>query len=212
MFLSELAHHPPAQAYISSRKWLTTIVPPILISIALFLCSYPQDRPEWSAWSKVMADFAPWLFPYEADVPRFYTALGIELFTLGVQLSDVTKEFLSNKYLLWLGKNSFAVYLLHGTLLRTVLVWMFYGAIVPPNPNMTVNDKGEIPPTEPLHLLAPPFLIIGLAIWFGIVYFIADFWTKHIDGFCGRVTQALEAYVFDDNDEKASRYPLICVT
>lgn len=160
-----------------------------------------------------MADFAPWIFPGEADVPRFYTALGIELFTLGVQLSEITKEALSNKWLLWFGKNSFAVYLLHGTLLRTVLVWMFYGTIIPPDAQIAVDEKGDIIPPEPLHLRAPPFLAISLIVWFVIVYFIADLWTKHIDAFCGRVTQALEAYVFDaDNDEKASRYPLICVT
>ncbi len=39
-----------------------------------------------------------------------------------------------------------------------------------------------------------------MPIWFVIVYFLANLWTKYVDPWCARMTQKLEAYVFVEPD------------
>ncbi|MCV5073210.1 hypothetical protein OFB51_24735, partial [Escherichia coli] len=42
-------------------------------------------------------------------------------------LSPSLQNLLSHRLLLWLGHHSFAVYLTHGTILRTLGMWIVYG-------------------------------------------------------------------------------------
>jgi peptidoglycan/LPS O-acetylase OafA/YrhL len=200
MLLSDLSNHPPAQAYMSANRWLHLTVSPILIITGLYIASYPQDCPEWSAWSNVLLRLSYYIFPMDSDVPRFYTGLGLNFIVLGIQLSPIAKDLLATQALLWFGKQSFAVYLLHGTLMRTVLVWMLYGTSVPPSYE-TMNDMGEIIPPTNVPMRGPIVVFISLPIWLCIVYGCAYLWTTHVDTMCARLTQRLERYVFEEREK-----------
>jgi hypothetical protein len=139
-------------------------------------------------------DWGHVIFPKEAELPRYYTGLGLEFIALGIHFSPTVKDVLSNKYLLWFGKNSFAVYLLHGTLIRTVLVWMIFGIHLPAD----VEQDGKMVPGPALKQCGRIGWYFWVPIWLVILYSIANQWTKHVDPFCARLTQRLERYVFDE--------------
>ena len=119
---------------------------------------------------------------------------------LGLFLSSGAKAILSNKYFMWLGKNSFAVYLTHGTLLRTILVWMLYGISGEPFEEVR-NEEGEIIGN---WLPGPSTLTfcIAIPIWLVVVYTVAHLWTTYVDSYCAKLTQRLEKKVFEDGEEK----------
>ncbi|KAI9843645.1 MAG: hypothetical protein M1837_006227 [Sclerophora amabilis] len=202
MLLFDFSDHAPAQEFIAKRRWIRTVLPPILISIGLGLASYPNDNPEWAPWSKALFDFHTYFMPDEVDIPRFYSGIGLNFVTLGIQLSPITKDILASKFLLWLGKNSFAIYLIHGTLLRTILAYMVYGITVPSQADI-INDKGERvpPPFTPQN--GPWVVWASVPIWLGIVYFLAHLWTTYVDATCARLSQRLEGYVFKETEKSS---------
>jgi hypothetical protein len=196
-FLSDLSQHAPHVNWVNAREWPSRFLSPILILIGLLLASYPEHNADWMPWSKAMLHMSTWIFPQDPETPRFYSGLGLEFIALGIHFSPPVKNVLSNKYLLWFGKNSFAVYLLHGAILRTVLVWMLFGIKTPAN---IVKENGEHAPGPNLKICGRLRWYFWLPIWFVILYTVANLWTKHVDPFCARLTQKLEAYVFEEKE------------
>jgi len=198
VFLSDLSQHPPHLAWCAARKWPSRLLSPILIFIGLLLASYPEDKAQWMRWSEIMGQKSPYIFPVNDETPRFYSGIGLLFIALGIHFSTTAKNLLSNKYLLWFGKNSFAVYLLHGSLLRSVLVWMYFGFQVPSD---IINADGSIVPGPPLKICGRARWYFWLPIWFVFLYWVANLWTRHVDPWCARVTEKLVRYVFEDGQQ-----------
>ncbi|TGO47928.1 hypothetical protein BCON_0258g00070 [Botryotinia convoluta] len=194
-FLSDLSQHPPHIDWLKTVTWPRYYLAPSLIVLGLIFASYPEGKPELQAWSQSLYNLSLWIFPNDPDVPRFYSGLGLELIALGIHFSPLCKDFLANKYLLWFGKNSFAVYLIHGTLLRTLLIWMLYGVSMPED---SVDEKGETV-RGVLHMCGRFRWYSMLLVWFVILYAMANAWTKWVDPWCGKVTQRWERYVFEED-------------
>jgi len=57
---------------------------------------------------------------------RMYGSLGGILLVLGILISPHARWALSRSVPTWLGKVSFAIYLIHGTMLRTVFAWVLH--------------------------------------------------------------------------------------
>ncbi|KAI9804833.1 MAG: hypothetical protein M1825_001201 [Sarcosagium campestre] len=200
MFMCDLSQHTPAQEFISSRRWAQTMLPVGLFVIGLLLASYPNENPEWSGWSSAMQRWADLRLPYGADYPHYFSAAGLDLIAMGIYLSPKAKEILSSRYLLWLGRYSFAVYLIHGTLLRTVLTWMLYGISGQPWIE-TVNDAGEKVNPAWLPRRGPLAFCISIPVWICIVYGAAYLWTTYVDALCVRITQRVEHFIFEENEK-----------
>lgn len=198
VFLSDLSQHPPHVAWQQARKWPGRVLAPILILIGLLLASYPEDKAQWMPWSESMGRLSVYIFPTDNETPRFYSGIGLIFMALGIHFSTTAKNILSGKYLLWLGKNSFAVYLLHGALLRWLLVWFLYGVKVPGD----VFVEGQGP--QPGHLPQPGKArwYFWLPIWFVILYSVANLWTKYVDPLCARLTERFVRYVFEDEERQ----------
>ena len=199
-FLCDLSQSPSYTSWIAARKWPSRILSPILILIGLLFASYPEQNPEWMPWSNFMKSLAGYIFPPKhPNTARFYSGVGLTFMALGIHLSDLAKHILSQKYLLLAAKNSFAVYLLHGTLMRTVLTWMVFG--LTHAPDIVAADGSRV---------AGPHLALGsrarfwfwLPIWFVFQYWVAHLWTKYVDAWCATVTQKLEELVFEEQEEK----------
>jgi hypothetical protein len=197
-FLCDISQHAPHVSWVNAHNWPARFLSPLLIFIGLLLASYPEHKPEWMPWSNYMLEMSKWIFPRDSETPRFYSGLGLDLIALGIHFSNPVKNILSNKYLLWFGRNSFAVYLLHGTLLRTVLVWMLYGFSTPAD---IVKEDGSRAPGPNLKICGRLRWYFWLPIWFVLLYTIANLWTKHVDPFCARTTQKLEKYVFEERED-----------
>ncbi|KAF4637797.1 hypothetical protein G7Y89_g273 [Cudoniella acicularis] len=210
-FLSDLSQHEAHIAWCQARKWPSRILSPIFIIFGLLLASYPEDHQEWMTWSQLMKDWSVWFFPENSQVPQFYSGVGLEFIALGIHFSPSVKGILSHKHLLWFGKNSFAVYLLHGGLLRSILTWMFYGFTTPAD---VIFEDGHIEPGPPLNICGRARFWFWLPIWFIILYSLANLWTRYVDPWCARVTETLVKYVFDPpevnlNTEKPASQPLL---
>ncbi|RKF55395.1 putative acyltransferase family protein [Erysiphe neolycopersici] len=201
VFLSDLSQHPSHINWLNSQKWTSYILSPFLIIFGLFLASYPEDKAQWARWSEILGQSSIYIFPKDNETPRYYTGVGLIFICLGIHLSTLAKNILSNKYLLWFGKNSFAVYLLHGTLLRTLLVWMYFGFFKPQD---IIHEDGKV---EPGHLPYPGRLrwYFWMPIWFVILYWIANLWTKYVDPWCARLTEALVRFVFEESPETSEQ-------
>lgn len=195
MFLADFQHHEPAIAWTNARPWTKRFLPPIFLVVGLLVASYPEDHAEYTRWSHALHIITTYIMPDNYDKPRFMTSLGLQLIVMGIHFSPRLKDLLSNKYFLWLGKNSFAVYLLHGTLLRWWLVWALYGTTMPQD---FKNEKGEMQKGPKLQLRSWPYLVFWIPIWFVAMYFCADLWTKFVDPMCARWTVAIEKYVWKD--------------
>lgn len=193
-FLTELSQDQAHTTWLKSNKWPARTLTPIFIVSGLMLASYPEKNPEWRPWSMHMERWGHTLFPTDAEFPRYYSSLGLFLITLGIHLSSTVKDILSNRVLLWFGKNSFAVYLLHGTLLRTVLVWMLFGVSFPKD----VEQDGKMVPGPALQITGNVGWYTWVPIWLVLLYSIANQWTKHVDPFCARMTAKMERYMFDE--------------
>jgi len=196
VFLADFQNLPFANNILTARPILCRVISVLCMAAGFAIASLPEYNTEWTAWSnnlRILLDSV--LYP-GSDYARFSTTLGLHLISLGIHFSLSLQSLLSNKYFLWLGKQSFAVYLLHGPILRTVLCWMLFGFSVPAD---HVNDEGETVPTnfEPVGGLR---LLICFVIWLPLNYAAAIAWTNYIDPWCAQVTEKFVAYVKEDTD------------
>jgi len=193
MFLACLITHEPATSYIQSHRYFRNIFAPLLIVVGLFVASYPEGEPQRMAWSNKLYKLSLEILPPDADIPRFYSGIGLELLSLGIVFSETAQHILSHRFLLFLGKNSFAVYLIHGTMLRVVLCWMLFGVKLPQDVR---NQAGEIVAGAPLKMTGPVGQVVAVSVWFVLLYTLADRWTAYIDPMCLRWIAKLEKMVF----------------
>jgi hypothetical protein len=203
VFIAELQNHQPANDFLAYRPRICNIIlAPVLIILGLYLASFPENNVEWMPWSDAQFTLLKSILPHDSDIPKFASGLGLELITLGLHFSVLARNLLSMRWFLWLGKQSFAVYLLHGTMIRTALVWMVYGISVPTDlPAFTQNDDGEDSPVY-IPYTGHTRLMLSLPIWLPMVYGLAALWTSHVDPWCASITERLVKYVKASEEEK----------
>jgi peptidoglycan/LPS O-acetylase OafA/YrhL len=208
VFLSDLSQSPTHITWCQARKWPQRFLAPLLILIGLLLASYPEGHVDWAYWSTKMGHWSVMIFPTDNETPRAYSGLGLNFVALGIHFSPSAKDFLSNRYLLYFGKNSFAVYLLHGSLLRTILVWMYYGFSVPAD---IIHEDGKREPGKKFPQPSRTRFFFWLPIWFVILYTVAHYWTKYVDPLCARLTERWVKYTFEtpQTDLTAGEKPLL---
>ncbi|KAK2787279.1 hypothetical protein FQN53_005438 [Emmonsiellopsis sp. PD_33] len=207
MFLSDMANDQQTQKFIASLGWTRRIFCATLALVGLFVASFPGERPEFCGWSRFLLDVAGVIFPNGVNLGKRFSALGLDLIIIAIYISPSTKSFLSKRLFLFLGRNSFAVYLVHGTLLRVVLTWMIYGISGQPWV-YTKNKDGEIVPPAWLPRGGPMTFAISIPIWIAIVYTVAHLWTTYVDSFCARLTHRVEQHVFEQQEKQPESLPL----
>ncbi|EHY59611.1 hypothetical protein HRR83_001117 [Exophiala dermatitidis] len=116
-------------------------ISPPLIFLALFLMSYPGSWYQNATWSTWLHDVAIAYVPADIAhaVDRVYGSVGGILLVVGIIISPHARWLLSRRPLQWLGKVSFAIYLLHGPLMRTVFAWVLHAG----------HQKQRIPQYDP---------------------------------------------------------------
>lgn len=192
MFLADLSNHAPAYQWAAARPWTRTLLSPTLLFLGLFLASYPEDRTEYVAWSQYLRTFSTYILPENYDTPRFFSGFGLELISLSIHFSPRIKDTLSNKYFLWLGKQSFAVFLIHGAIMRWIFAWCVFGTSLP-KPFQDENGIWQAGPY--LKVKSYPLLCIWIPLWFVLLYSLSNLWVLYVDPMCARWTFALEKYV-----------------
>lgn len=214
--LAEFSLHRPTQNFISSHAHiLTYIVTPTLIFAALCIGSYPHEHADWAEWSKNMhkmfvhpsddndSKIGTFLVPFGTDAPRRMSSAMVQLLAISVFLNPALRQMMSHRWLLWLGRHSFAVYLVHGTILRTVGMWIAYGISGQPwNPDTGSNEDGS--PREPEWIPIKSWWHVRMAtvVFVALTYLAAWAWMRWVDTACARATEWLEKRVFDEGNEE----------
>ncbi|KAF2470970.1 uncharacterized protein BDR25DRAFT_224716 [Lindgomyces ingoldianus] len=200
MILCDLGSHPPFRQFL--ERWLKTrrVMQVGLVTVGVYVAGYPGEHPEWSTWSRQLLDVGNTLFPPNINTGKRWSAVGWQMCATAIWLSPTLQGIFSNRLFLWIGKNSFAVYLIHGTLLRVVLARMVYGWSGEPWV-VDKNEEGE-PVYHWLPRAGPLVFMVSLPLWFTIVYSCAHLWTTFVDGFCAKLTAFLERYMFESEDKK----------
>ena len=94
--------------------------------VGLILMSYPQDAPEIASWSNALVHLGQEVLPYNDDKSKLLVAVGSLILTLGTIISPFARWLSGLPPLVWLGKISFPLYLLHGTFIRSLFAWVLF--------------------------------------------------------------------------------------
>ncbi|KAK3983974.1 acyltransferase 3 [Cladorrhinum sp. PSN332] len=209
--LAELAQHRPTQNWITShQRLLSFIVAPFLLLVGGYIGSYPQEHEDFAPWSRDLHKFlmnpvedvnqGSFLVPKGSNVHRRTSAFFIMCTAISIFISPFLQKLLSHRLLIWLGHHSFAVYLTHGTILRTVGMWVVYGISGEPWIPAGKNEDGSPKPQEFLHPRSRTHKMAAILIFTTLTYIAAWAWMKWVDTACARATQWLERRVFDDEE------------
>jgi peptidoglycan/LPS O-acetylase OafA/YrhL len=205
VLLADLQNNAAANAFLAERRRLCRILSTILLFLGLTIASFPEDHPEWAAWSSLELSILQPILPHDPDFPRFASGIGLDLVALGLHLSPWLRDALSGRYLLWLGRQSFAVYLLHGPLLRWILVWLLYGVRVPAD--VMDDETGGMVQGPALPFPGRMRYGAALAVWIPLNYAVAVLWTVYVDPWCARMTERLVGHVLLKGEEKRAVLP-----
>ncbi|KAL9100972.1 MAG: hypothetical protein Q9163_003714 [Psora crenata] len=160
---------------------LRPIFASLLAIASLFFCGYPEEHWEWSAWSRALSHIGFKVFPPGAELYRFWSTIGAQLFTLSIILSPSLQKALSHRFLLWLGSISFPVYLLHGPLIRSMLAGLLFGYRHPirlytKNLDGSVAQMWDVIPSPEIWMYA-----LALPVFFATLGVTSHFWNKWVD-------------------------------
>jgi peptidoglycan/LPS O-acetylase OafA/YrhL len=165
--------------------------------LSLILMSYTRHNPEGQPWSAALQAFGSKYLPLDGEggLDRIYGSIGGILLVASIIISPHARFILSQKWLKWLGKVSFAIYLLHGTVLRTVFAWTL----------SVGHAKQEIIEADPVGVMYAiqrypvpgVFQCFVATIVCLLVVLTASFlWNIKIEPALGRITKQLEGMVF----------------
>lgn len=200
VFLSDVQNHPSGNKLLNDHPRIARILCPFFLILGTFVASYPEAHPDRVSWARHLHNVLAAILPGSARdlYPRFASGLGVQLMAIGLHFSPKMRDVLSNRAFLWLGKQSFAVYLLHGPLLRSVLAWMLYGFKTTPD---TLDAEGK-PEHHYTKFPGMMHLYVCLVMWIPLNYFVAHLWTTYVDPYCGRLTEKFVSYVIKEEAEK----------
>lgn len=177
-------------------KLLTRIAPALCLLLGLHLSGYPENSYEWASWSRQLAEIGLFVFPAGAEYWRFWSAIGAQLMTAAVLLCPSLQKILSHPALIWLGGLSFPLYLIHGPLMRSFLVWMVFGFQKP----VTYCSKDSDDNTETSWVQVPfPENWVWYAtipVFFFVLLLTAHLWTLTVEPYCAWMTGRMEETVY----------------
>ncbi|KAF5585783.1 hard surface induced 3 [Fusarium pseudocircinatum] len=190
VFMNDLHNSRLSQRISWSKSRYIPLFGFLSVAVGLFIASFPESHIELAPWSHWQNQILTAVVPKDSEFPKFASSFGFCLLTIGGVLLPGYADILSHRVLVWLGKRSFAVYLLHGTLLRWLLTWMVYGTAL--SPGLQVQQPEGASPK--LAYVGNTWLLFCLPAWLGVLYGLAEIWTRYIDTAAEQFTNQLVAY------------------
>jgi len=114
---------------------------------------------------------------------------------MSIIFSPTLQRLLSNRFLLFLGSISYPIFLLHNTLLRTVLVWAVYQGIPSlRTPNVGENDAQS---TEIVTNSFASLQALAFCLWLVLLILLCKVWRDRVDRSCLIFSQWVEHIMTD---------------
>lgn len=173
---------------------LSPFFAPPLVLVALVLMSFPAEYQKEKPWCRYLLSLHFKIFPKFAFVDRTWPTMGAALLCFTVIMSPHLRKFLSLPPLLWLGKISFPLYLLHGSFMRSILSWLLFAKSKLVQFQEQNGDQRYIVMKYPLPG-AGTFFIVFL-IFFPILFTATHLWATRLEPQFGLVTKAIEEVLF----------------
>ena len=175
---------------------VSKILAPPLAIFSLLLMSFTDNSPDKAPWNSALYDFGLKYLPGDTSgaLARTYGSIGGALLIVSIIVSPYFRWILSRKPLQWLGKVSFAIYLLHGMVLRSVFAWvLFVGAEKVEIREMDADQTWRAHYRFPI----PGGLRCGVAtiIAFLVIFGASQVWNTKIEPLFGKITLRLEKLV-----------------
>ncbi|KAF2735410.1 hypothetical protein EJ04DRAFT_464934 [Polyplosphaeria fusca] len=188
MFVAELHNHYKD----SATSVLPAPVPALMILAGMFMAGYPQDSPHHAAWSHSMSKLMHSVTHKDTDVRRYWDHLGASTVLLGIFFSRNARRVLTSPVFNFVGRVSFPVYLMHNTMIKSVLTWMVY---LPSAMNPPRNEKGQ---QMDLQRGSTTHIFIAVFVFFYILYRLAALWVAHIDPVCAKIVNAATRWAYGE--------------
>ena len=179
--------------------------PPVVLTALVFM-SFPSQFHNHAPWSEMLLQWHYKVAPINAEVQRFWPSLGAQLLVLTAVLSPHLRRLLSQRYFLWLGKISFPLYLLHGSIMRTVLAWALFA-------RSELVEMQERNGEQTYILMKYPIpgytmFFIALPIFFVILFTLTHIWTQKVEPYFGVITKMAEDLMFGKKQERPNVLPV----
>ncbi|PGH16691.1 hypothetical protein AJ79_01564 [Helicocarpus griseus UAMH5409] len=170
-------------------------LPAALIITGLIICSFPQDNHDWMTWSFTMRRIMLRLTPATATnfIGRYWVNLGGTILMTGIFFSRNARRVLTHPVFNFLGRCSFPVYLLHNTLIRSLLVWMVYARSAFSADWKMLKEDGK--PIEVRQAGRGTF-VVALPVFYVVLYGTAHFWMGWVDPVCVRIVMWMREKMF----------------
>ena len=193
------------------------------MAFGLFLGCYPERRAETAVWSYQLRRLGEQIFPWGTELQRALPTVGGILVIVGVLLCQPMQKVLSISVLTWLGEISFALYLIHGTLLKSTLftlIWLFgyeEKAIASiHHTHVEVDKENEVeivqyPPDMKITLPTRMKLLCILPLWWITTLCVCQLWVLFVEPRCGELLDWIEKKIFPSQSgetEKRAILPL----
>ena len=190
--LCELSMEPIVSKFSTSRSMIRRALPFSMVFVAWYLIGYSGVNSEWARWSNSLLQIGVKIFPEGSEIAALWGHTGVLLLITAVILSSTLQHIFSHPTLLWLGKLSFPIYLLHGPLLRSFLNWMLF-AFTQPIWHEEKNEDDVVVRIYP-RLPVPPLwkFILTIPIFFAVVLYSSKLWVQHVEPWCAQVTKWAE--------------------
>ena len=173
--------------WIIQQSW-----PMALIAVALFSVGITANP----IWPTIFQRIGSTIFPEPnhselSAVTCAWAALSASFITLSVMFSPPLQRLFSHRHLLFLGSISYPMYLLHGTLLRIILVRLLKGQSITKTVT-SLNEVGAEILIVQTDFLALIWASLKCLVWMGILVCASVLWRNHIDVAIVRFTKTME--------------------
>ena len=176
------------------------LLTPVLAFAGLYLMSQPSDHPQSARWSAYLDDLGKEIFPDQLDLARAWGSLGCMVLLAAIIISPHARRLLSRKPLLWLGKVSFPIYLLHGTFMRSLLAWLTFAGQVPQPYDVQVGPDGKVMSVQRYPQPRSLRIVGSIVLSMGAMLVAAHYWAKNVEPVFGQITKRAENLMFTQGD------------
>jgi len=149
------------------------------------------------------------ILPAERESPRGAMALGCQLLVLCIIMSPWLRRLLSARPLLWLGKVSFGIYLLHGPILRSLFtICLYFGSTLQP---FAVDGEPDV--MELRYPVPGAFrTACSLVIFVTTVGCAAHVWTTKMEPIFAKISKNAEQLMFAKPVESKRKEPGVLIS